>query len=215
MHSILAAPSNLAPRGVTNTPSTGATTANCVVTYPRCRLNDILLSVGVVTSNDTIATPTGWSLIGGSPITSTNSGNKVRTYLWSKTVDAAFLDAGSTVTFVKTGTVATWSVQAISVSGSSGIDAGSIVAGFSTVVGDALIPAITPSVPHCLIIAIATNRALGTNVMTVSGGYIEWADKVRVDFAHQILPSGTLGSATFICSSGTIAWVTFAVAFKP
>jgi hypothetical protein len=116
----------------------------------------------------TVTGPTGWAEHANGDAGSTKIG------LWSKTLDAADITAGS-VSAVRTGStsyaaiLATWS-------GTSAVDAVSAQQATTTATTSVTIPAVTPVAANCLRLGVATTRVSTSNLAATATPPASWTE---------------------------------------
>lgn len=173
----------------------------------------MLTIVACQNSADTIATPTGWTLVHG-PTDSSGAGANMRGYLYSRTATGG---ADDTPTWTKTGANGTWRVSAHAYSSSAGIDVSAASALAGAIDTAPICPTVTTTVAGCLVIRLTAVRQTATQTMAShterhDGGSTSPGTALYEPAATSGI--GATGTATATASTST-KWVTWTVALRP
>lgn len=144
----LAAAGSRRPPLVNGTVQSGdiaAATLTSTITFPTLArpwgVGDVLYLAAGMISTDTVATPSGWTLVFG-PVVDSTSG--IRGYLWRRAYDGT---EGGAVTLTKTGTGGNWRGSLIGVTNTAGHDV-SATGASNPADTHPIIPTVTPTVAN-------------------------------------------------------------------
>lgn len=175
----------------------------------------ILASVILASITDTVATPTGWTLVAG-PV-GTTGGSDEQSYLFSRTVDGT---EGSSVTFTKTGTAAGWRCTLTAWQNTAGVGVFASNSAGATATNAPTLPTVTPTVDNSTLVGVICIRSnLTTTVpsqftQVIDTRLVDPSNNPQTEFCYRgPVSTAALGTAAASLSS-TTKWTTFSVVLK-
>lgn len=179
------------------------------------RAGDLLLVIiSLLSVSDSIATPSGWTLL-HLGTTTVGAGTNRRAYLFRRTAD---LGSDDTPTWTKTGVVGGWTVAVHTFKLTAGVDVSGV--SLATAADTSIVlPSVTPSISRATLFAITSNGG-GNNIVTASLP-AHWVLKKEITpnprtSVVERYPWGASPSPTSTLTlNGAGKWVAFVVALQP
>lgn len=207
---------SIGPTGVGTAASSGtiaAGTTTFVGTVPGGGVGDWLyVLVGLASTADTMATPTGWTLLQG-PTDTAGTGTNRRSYTFTREIAGT---ADDTPTWTKTGTGGAWTVGTVPVLQSDGVDVSGVNAIDGAVDTSAIAPSLSPTVGKLLLVAGVSPT--GTQIISsTTNGWTalpNLAGGPRPCFAVLRWELATATPASTFTMSSSTKWAVHVAAFK-